>query len=362
MAPITMRTNEAISSLTNMILSTQVFANNIANTFSDLVDMAKVDVGLYGDQKRYIETDAGKSVPWTGDSEAANLLALNRPAAPLEETIILDVFRMIWVTTDNYLSKRAFADEGSFQSFNSVVLGWLFDTKRLHEATTYNTFIGTTTSSTGSQSQTVTLAVAPGTDTNVDQEARNRIDALTIASKVAEIVFNIKDATRSYNDAGFLRSYDSSDLIIVWSSDYANKIRYVDLPTVYHKDGLFDFKYVLPAKFFGTVNTTSKTTSDSNTRTLVECDISSNHYFPGDAIPSGTTLVSGGAIVLPTYQVNSKVICKIMHKDAVPFLTSFTANTEFLNSRSLTKNNYLIFGYNTLKRISDKPFVTLATT
>ncbi len=314
MAPITMRTNEAISSLTNMILSTQVFANNIANTFSDLVDMAKVDVGLYGDQKRYIETDAGKSVPWTGDAEAANLLALNRPAAPLEETIILDVFRMIWVTTDNYLSKRAFADEGSFQSFNSVVLGWLFDTKRLHEATTYNTFIGTTTSATGSQSQTVTLAVAPGTDTNVDQEARNRIDALTIASKVAEIVFNIKDATRQYNDAGFLRSYDSSDLVIVWSSDFANKIRYVDLPTVYHKDGLFDFKYVLPSKFFGTVNTTSKTTSDSSTIALVECDISSVHYFPGDAIPTGTTLVSGEQLCFLFTRFTRKLFARLCTK------------------------------------------------
>ena len=43
--------NEIFSALYNMILSQQVFADNIAGTNSTLVDMARVAGGLYGDNK-----------------------------------------------------------------------------------------------------------------------------------------------------------------------------------------------------------------------------------------------------------------------------------------------------------------------
>ena len=117
----TLRSNEIFSALYNMIISQEVFADNIKG--SDLVDQARVDGGLYGDTKLYYSTDALASAAWGNDAEAANLLDIARPEAPKCQAIVLDTFRQISLTVDNYLSKRAWADEGSFSSFNSVMLG-----------------------------------------------------------------------------------------------------------------------------------------------------------------------------------------------------------------------------------------------
>lgn len=58
-----LRSNEIFSALYNMIISQEVFADNIKGTFSELVDMARVDGSLYGDQKLYYASDALKSSP-----------------------------------------------------------------------------------------------------------------------------------------------------------------------------------------------------------------------------------------------------------------------------------------------------------
>lgn len=363
MSAIVLATNEVISSLTNMILGTQVYSENIASSGSALVDMAKADVGLYGDRKRYISTDALESTAWTKDSEASNLLALNRPAAPKEEVVIIDVMRMIFVTIDDYMTKRAFTEDGGFAAFNSVVLSWLTDTKRVYEATTYNAFIGTKV--IAAQEKTVTIPTQvyhyyDGTDadnTDADKEAGARLEAQTIAEAVAAVIDDLEDVRRDYNENGFLRSYDKSDLVIVWNKKFLRKLKKIDLPTIFNNDIFEDwFKYSLPERFFGTVNSSSKSADGSATRSLVEQKISTHHYFPGDLITSGETAPAG-----TSYQESNKVICKIMHKNSVPYLTSFTANTEFFNPRSLTKNNYLIFGHNTLKTMGSFPFVSIKT-
>jgi hypothetical protein len=134
--------NEIFNAIYNMIISQQVFADNIYETKSTLADMSRVDGTLYGDTKLYYDTDVLKSNPWGGDLEAPNLLALDRPADPECQAIYLDVFRQIRVTVDYYLSKRAWKDEGAFAQFNSVTLGWLRETKKVYDQTTYNTFIG----------------------------------------------------------------------------------------------------------------------------------------------------------------------------------------------------------------------------
>ena len=46
-----LNSNEIFAALYNMIISQQVFADNIAGTKSDLVDMARVDGSMYGDTK-----------------------------------------------------------------------------------------------------------------------------------------------------------------------------------------------------------------------------------------------------------------------------------------------------------------------
>ena len=94
-----LRSNEIFSALYNMIISQEVFADNLGE-HQTLVDKARVDGGLYGDTKLYYSTDVLKSVPWGNDAEAANLLALHRPEAPECQAIHLDVFRQICLTVE----------------------------------------------------------------------------------------------------------------------------------------------------------------------------------------------------------------------------------------------------------------------
>ena len=82
----------------NMIISQQVFSDNIYDTKSSLVDRARVDGSMYGDTKLYYSTDVLKSSPWGNDAEAANLLNLYRPEAPECQAIYIDQFRQICLT------------------------------------------------------------------------------------------------------------------------------------------------------------------------------------------------------------------------------------------------------------------------
>lgn len=366
--------NEIFASIYNMIISQQVFADNIKDVKASLVDAARVDGSLYGDTKLYYSTDVLKSYPWGNDAEAANLLALDRPEPPQVDSITLDVFRQIRLTVDNYLTKRAWGTEGAFSEFNNVMLGWIRETKRVYDATTYNTFIGTYSTSEGKQIQTVTLPTVQG-----DAEATARLEAQTIAQKVADLIVDLEDITRDFNDYQNLRSYSSDDFRYVWNSKYVNKINKIDLPTVFHKDFMDKFgEYTLNDRYFGDAVTVtgSEIVSDGATyRSLVEQDVilvepktfkgktiaAGQPYslFAGDIIPNKVVIATATAIQVPAYKVNDKIILKVVHKQAVPYMSSFEASTSFFNPRSLTENNYLTFGHNTLKSLHDKPFITV---
>ena len=108
-AAFTLNPNEIFGSIGNMIISQQVFADNLGK-HQTLVDKARVDGGLYGDKKLYYATDVLASNAWGADDEAANLLALDRPQPPKVQDITLNIFRQIRLTVDNYLSKRAWSN------------------------------------------------------------------------------------------------------------------------------------------------------------------------------------------------------------------------------------------------------------
>lgn len=373
-----LNSNEIFAALYNMIISQQVFADNIATTQSELVNMAKVDGSLYGDQKLYYSTDILGSDEWGNDAEALNLLALHRPAAPDVQSIVLDQFRQISLTVDNYLSKRAWGTEGAFSSFNSVMLGWIGETKRIYEAKLFNAFIGTNTADGTAQNIVINFTAGD------DAESTARLEAQTIARTLADLYVKLADAGRDFNDNGNYRSFAKEDMVVVWNSDYVNEITKMDLPTIFHKDLDLSFKHALPAKYFGTVKPESGTIPASSTnttiRSLVERDyntvkrddpnyVKSLHIFPGDLIPAGATYVptegpnKGQAISYDAYEAydeDAKVICKIYHKNAVPFMSAFEVGTSFFNSKSLTENRYLTWGYNTLENLDNYPFITIS--
>ena len=338
-----LNSNEIFASIYNMIISQEVFADNIKGTYSALVDKARVDGGLYGDTKLYYATDALESVEWSGDDEAANLLMLHRPADPKCQSLVIDKFRQIRLTVDNYLSKRAWSTESAFSSFNSVMLGWIRETKRIYDATLYNTFIGTTESSIGEQK----ITIAPVSGQN---------DALTMAEALATLLVNLKDVSRNYNDYGFIRSYDEGDLMVIWNAKQYNTLKKIDMPVIFHNEGLlneFD-QEVLPARYFGKVNTSTGAGIENGTvRSLIEQTIGSNHYFPGDSIKVGDTAPAG-----TSYTEDGTIAFKVIHKRSVPYMSAFEVGTSFFNPRSLTETHYLTFGYNTLEYLKNYPMIT----
>lgn len=354
-----LRSNEIYAALQNMIISQQVFADNIADTKSSLVDAARVDGGLYGDTKLYYSTDVLRTHEWLNDAEAANLLNLDRPNAPEVQGIVLDTFRQIRLTLDNYLSKRAWSTEGAFNEFNSVMLGWIRDTKRVYDATLYNSYIGTAESDIGGQEISIAVGAAPATTDKAETEAYNRLVAQTIAMEMSNLVVNLEDVSRDYNDYGHLRSYNGDSLIAVWNSAWVNRINKLDLPMIFHKDSAKADKfaeYTLPARYFGTINADAGTTGATNTtvRSLIETDYGAKHVFPGDLLPASTAYSAN-----TTYTVDDTIAFKIMHKKSVPFMSAFEVGTSFFNPRSLTENHYLTWGHNTLEYLKNFPFITV---
>ena len=349
-----LRSNEIFSSLYNMIISQEVFADNLGE-HQTLVDKARVDGGLYGDTKLYYSTDVLKSVPWGNDAEAANLLALHRPEAPECQAIHLDIFRQICLTVDNYLSKRAWATEGAFSSFNSIMLGWMKETKRVYDGTLYNVFIGTTKAAGAGQTISVDLSGATSL-TGVEKE---QMEAMLIAQKLADLMVAMGDYSRDFNDYGNLRSYAKDSIKVIWNSKYVNKIRKVDLPTIFHKDGLVDKfeEEILPERYFGDIQTEAHT-SVAGERSIVEKDYTvsskTTHVFPGDLIPVGATVLANESYKAPA----KDVICKVLVK-LPPYMSAFEVGTSFFNAKSLTENHYLTFGHNTIEYLKNYPFITV---
>ena len=391
-AAFTLNPNEIFATLANMIISQEVFADNLGK-HQTLVDQARVDGSMYGDKKLYYATDVLQSHVWGADSEASNLLALDRPADPKVQGITLDVFRQIRLTVDNYLSKRAWSTEGAFSNFQSVMLGWIRETKKVYDGTLYNCFIGATETSTGSQMQSIDLGTGSGHPLyNLSGVEKEQMTAMLIARALADLLVKMGDYSRAFNDYQFLRSYANESIKVVWNSDWINKIKKVDLPTIFHKEGLVD-KFeedVLPARYFGVVITSSNISTYSAStpaagkpidsddgsyvpgvghangliRSMVEKVVTVSatdyHVFPGDEIPAGATIVASTGDFLPgeVYIEQSDIICKVLVK-LPPYMSAFEVGTSFFNPRSITENHYLTFGHNTLEYLKNYPFITV---
>ena len=364
----TLNPNEIFAFIYNMIISQEVFADNIYDTKSTLADRSRVDGSLLGDSRLYYSTDVLKSFDWDDDAEAENLLKLHRPEAPECQEITIGKFRMIPLTVDNYLSKRAWGTEGAFSQFNSQILGWMRDTKRVYDATLFNSFVGTHIAEGSAQNITFEIPGANGTE-DFNTEAYNRIVAQTIAEKMANLLVDLEDVSRDYNDYGNLRSYNPADLVFVWNSEWVNRIKKLDIPTIFNKEGLIDkfAENVLPARYFGTVNTSSGSTAGTNDsiRSLIEKDYNTvepnqrgydakKHIFAGDLLPANTPYEAN-----ETYTHSGDIIFKVYHKKSIPFMTGFETGTEFTNQRSLTQTHYLIWAYNALEHLKNYPFITV---
>ena len=187
------------------------------------------------------------------------------------------------------------------------------------------------------------------------------MEAMLIAQKLADLMVAMGDYSRDFNDYGNLRSYAKDGIKVIWNSKFVNKIRKVDLPTIFHKDGLVDKfeEEILPERYFGDVNTEKLTQIAANTvRSTIEKDYTVSgkitHVFPGDYIPAGATVEIGEGYKAPA----KDVICKVLVK-LPPYMSAFEVGTSFFNAKSLTENHYLTFGHNTIEYLKNYPFITV---
>ena len=366
-----LKPNEIYSAIYNMIISQQVFADNL-NFNEDFIN--RVEGSMLGDTLLKYSTDALPVFDFGADAEATKLLELNRPEAPQCQAITLDVFKQIRLSLDNYLTKRAWMDENAFSAFNSQMLGWMGDTKRVYDRSLNKVCKGTYETNEGEQEQTVSLPTVEN-----DKEAENRLQAQTIATKLADIFTALGDESSDYNDYQNLRSYSKDDFEVIFNSAYANKITKLDLPTIFHKDGLIDVSKTLPSKYFGKVGTFSAsadTTADGLTIRMLKpgfVTLTANatikgrekkagdkvFLFAGELIPSGIKVASKTAVLVPFYKEDSNIVCKIIHKRDFPYMSGFQAGTNFFNARSLTDTHYTTFGHNPLDHLHNYPLITL---
>ena len=384
----TLTRNEIYYALYNMIISQVMMNNDLSGLDNSLAETFKEEGGLLGDTKLIYSADTIGSQEWLGDNEAQNLLKIHRPKDPVVQEVKIDQFRMIPITIDNYLSKRGFSTEGVYHDFTSVMLDSIGQSKKIYDNGLINTFVGTTESKSTKAKVEIDVTTSVGSTTG---EEKNRLRAQTIAKGLSDLLFDIKDCSRDFNDNKHYRAYNPNDLIVVWNQRYISEITKLDLPTIFHKDGLLENKdFVLPQRFFGDIVTAAAgVTSDGTYCSLVEADYAKavgdvvTHLYPGDVIPAGYYLVTEvnetktstskyrltDTIIAKTvktklsageaYKPNNKVICKILHKNSIPFMSAFETSQTFFNPRSLTESHYLIWGFSTPTYNADKPFITV---
>lgn len=389
--------NKIVAGLYNAIIAHYTEANNIKSMASKLINMFRVDGSVYGDKYLYTALDINKTREFTGTDY--NVQVPEPFDAPFTQAITIDTFRQTAVTISDYLTRQAWENEYSFSNFIGVLLTFLEDTKRVYETSLVNTYVGSTSTSLGKQTQIVTFEVD-----SIGAEAQNRLNAQTLAKAVADVVVDLTNPSRDYNDIGFMRSYNPEDLICIFPASKKNAITYLDEPTIFHRDGLFGNleNVVLPDNYF--LKTTSDpvpfNTPDSTTTiyAIKEMDCTYKvtaggssgsdtytrvvHYFPGNHIAKEVAIIDNKGNTrtasLASYKldgatadvstefaagdfgvIDDTILVKILSKDSIKFMSGFSVGTSFYNPKSLSTNHYLTWAHSSLDYLKDKPFITL---
>ena len=393
--------NEFLNGLFNAYGLVYTYGNNLGGRGDSLAERFKADGGQYRDQLVYTDVDVLYSRIW--DKDDTNVLATENKGMYVQQYLTIDSFRQIGLTVDQFLTKRAWMDAGKYDEFRTVILKQISDTKQVYEDTLVDTFVGVHVSGAPAANIAITMP------TDNDAEKQNRLRAMEVFKTIGDTFNSLADYNRSFNENKYLKRFSEGDCILVFSDKYANEFRYVDTPTVFHKEDLLAKGKILNRKYFGKPIESSVTVADGTTHRAVEnmlitiaaatgeykAPVSGTNaavqVFPGDLLPKGTPLTTDE----PTYNANvtvffyglgggtgstgmgkaftasvctkanayaedNKMICKIIHKDAVKYLSSITTQTEFINGKNHTQNMYLTWGYSYPAALKGYPFITVA--
>jgi len=368
MAYPTLNTNEVFSTSYNQVISIQVFPSGVAG-LSGIYSGKKVDGTLYGDTKVYRSTDVLQSYAWTHGSSTYNLLTQKRPTNPKKDTVTIDVFRQIPVSVDEYLTKRAYMDEGSFSSLNGVILSWMQKTKEVYEHTTYTSSILVAAKADATALTAIDLS-ADGSGATLTGYDLLKWRAQELYRVIEDQMKELEEPSRDYNDNSFLRTYKLSDFDIIVPLGVLSGVRKHDVPFLYNADGKPKFKEV-HWKYFGTIVSSNGTTAANNVtvvgiRALVEKVYGGVNKFPGDLIPNSTAYLAnevytGAYIARPS--LATVVTIFAIHKQDYPIMSAFSVGTSFFNAKTLVTNHYLTFGHNDVvdAHLSERACLSMVT-
>ncbi len=359
--------NEVFGSIYNMIINQVVKAPELADNYN-FVEKFRTEGSLYGDTVLFYDQDVLSTREWLGDAEAQNLLALERPADPECQAVTLNKFRICKTSLDSYLTKRAWSTESAFTQFNDIVMSMVSATKKLYEVTLINAYLGTVEGAAAKSDLEIPLS-----DITATGEEKNRLEAQTIAQYIADLIVDMKDYSRDYNDYEYMRAYNENDLMVIWNAKYVNKINKLDLPTIFNKAGLMDKfeQNILPARYFGSIVDTSSlptgltvqtngkvkigsTYTGATIRTMEEDVFASGHKFAGESLAVNDEFVPGKA-----YFEDEDIICKVITKDTIKYMAAFETATEFFNPQALVTSKMLVFGFSEPTRLLGQPCVTV---
>lgn len=383
----TMNSNEFYNAMFNAYRLYHMYTDNLSGLDDTLANRYRADGGMYHDQSVFTDMDVLYSRVW--NSNDTNVLAPEAVVAPKQQVITTDKFRQIGLYTDEYLSKRAWMDASNYDQFRTVVEKQVSGTKKVFEQKLVDTYVGIVRNG-GAQDKALTLP----TDDNT--EAQNRLQAQFIAKEIASLFVKMNDSTDQYNKNGFLKSFTPGEFDIVWNEEYYNKILYTDLPTIFHKEDLLKDGKVLDSHYFGTTTLGSTTTANGttvrarreyfipvdNTGAYAAAGPAVKHVFPGDLLPNKTPINATGSDTFTditatingvsrtvsactsafAYIADTKVICKIIHKNAIKYLSSFETGTQFWNPKNLTTNRYLTWAYAEPETLDGYPLITVTAT
>jgi hypothetical protein len=359
--------NEVFGSIYNSIINQIVKHPELVDNYG-FVDTFRTEGSLFGDTVLVYDSDVLATRPWKGDGEADNLLAIERPDDPECQAITLNKFRICKTSLDAYLSKRAWSTENAYTQFNDIVKSMVGQTKKLYEVTMMNAFLGTVEG--GAEKSTLGIPLSGITATG---EEKNKLVAQTIAQYLADLIVDMKDYSRSYNDYEFMRAYSEDELMVVFNSKWVNKIDKLSLPVIFNNAGLVNkfAQHILPSRYFGEIVDTNSlpngltvdndglvtigsTYTGKTIRSMDEGDFASGHKFAGDELKVGDKFVANKA-----YYEDEDIICKVITKDTVKYMASFETATDWFNPQALVTSNMLIWGFSEPTRLYGQPCVTV---
>jgi hypothetical protein len=80
----------------------------------------------------------------------------------------------------------------------------------------------------------------------------------------------------------------------------------------------------------------------------------SGHRFAGEALKVGDKFLPGKA-----YVEDSDIICKVITKDTVKYMSSFETAGEFYNAQALITSHMLVWGFSNPTRVLGEPCITV---